>query len=56
MNTDALAAYIYRAPGNRGAKDFSLHRERDYLTGLSFLDYEYGTLPVKFRGKLTKRL
>jgi hypothetical protein len=49
MSATSLAEFIYRAPGNRGAKDFSLHRERDCLTGLSFLDYDYGTQPVKFR-------
>jgi hypothetical protein len=30
---------IYRIPGDR-AKDLSLHRERDWKTGLSFYDYE----------------
>lgn len=39
--------FIYRAP-SRGAKSLSLHREQDWLTGLSFLDYPYGITVIKF--------
>lgn len=39
---------IYRAFAKRGAKELSLHRVRDWKTGLSFLDYEHGTDWVVF--------
>ena len=51
MTTKPISEFIYRAPGDRGAKDLSLHKERDYLTGLSFLDDEYGLFAIKFSTK-----
>lgn len=39
--------FIYR-PAERGPKDFTLHRNRDYLTGLSFLNNPYTMSSLRF--------
>lgn len=45
---------IYRAFATRGAKELSLHRVRDWKTGLSFLNYEYGADCIVFEVTLLR--
>lgn len=40
--------YIYRE-GRRKAKEVSLHKDRDYRTGLSFLNYDMSPTSMKFK-------
>ncbi|MBI5670265.1 MAG: hypothetical protein HZC41_19905 [Chloroflexi bacterium] len=45
---------IYRAFATRGAKELSLHRVRDWKTGLSFLNYEYGADCIVFESSILR--